>query len=150
MPADDAIIARAFRWSVGVLVGLVLIVLTVFLIGRRGGANPTRLTALRAPQEARAEAAAAIPAARFEDVTRVAGIEFEHHNGATGDKLLPETMGSGVAFLDLDGDGDADPPFLNGASWPWTPPSERRAHTRRCIGMTAATSRMSRPDRAST
>ena len=40
------------------------------------------------------------PAVMFRDVTRKAGIDFEHFTGAYGDKLLPETMGSGVAALD--------------------------------------------------
>ena len=41
----------------------------------------------------------------FTDVTAAAGIRFVHNSGATGKKYLPETMGSGVAFLDADGDG---------------------------------------------
>ena len=41
-----------------------------------------------------------LPRVEFTDVTRSAGIRFVHNNGATGDKLLPETMGGGVAFLD--------------------------------------------------
>ena len=48
------------------------------------------------------------------DVTRQAGITFVHHNGATGRKYLPETMGSGSAFLDFDGDGDQDLLLVNG------------------------------------
>jgi len=36
---------------------------------------------------------------RFVDVTESAGIRFRHTNGAAGKKLLPETMGSGVAVL---------------------------------------------------
>ena len=41
----------------------------------------------------------------FSDVTAAYGIDFRHHHGGTGDKQLPETMGSGVAWLDFDGDG---------------------------------------------
>ena len=48
------------------------------------------------------------------DVTRDAGITFVHQNGATGRKYLPETMGSGSAFLDYDGDGDQDLLLVNG------------------------------------
>ena len=36
---------------------------------------------------------------RYVDVAAAAGIEFEHCNGAKGQKQLPETMGSGVAFF---------------------------------------------------
>ncbi|MGA8224760.1 MAG: CRTAC1 family protein [Candidatus Acidiferrales bacterium] len=59
------------------------------------------------------------PAAiHFEDVTRPAGIHFSHNNGAFGKKWLPETMGSGVAFLDYDNDGWQDILLVNGADWP--------------------------------
>jgi len=49
-----------------------------------------------------------VPRLPFTDVTREAGIDFVHRNGADGEKLLPETMGGGVAFFDYDGDGDPD------------------------------------------
>ena len=42
-----------------------------------------------------------------------AGITFRHANAATGDKLLPETMGGGCAFFDFDNDGDQDLLFVN-------------------------------------
>jgi enediyne biosynthesis protein E4 len=59
------------------------------------------------------------PAAiQFEDVTRASGIHFTHNNGAFGKKWLPETMGSGVAFLDYDNDGWQDILLVNGADWP--------------------------------
>jgi enediyne biosynthesis protein E4 len=58
------------------------------------------------------------PKLRYVDVTREAGIDFVHANGAFGKKYLPETMGAGCAFFDYDGDGDNDLFFVNGALWP--------------------------------
>ena len=58
------------------------------------------------------------PPVRFTDVTRQAGISFVHQSGAFGRKYLPETMGSGVAFLDYDGDGRQDLYFVNSSEWP--------------------------------
>ncbi len=55
---------------------------------------------------------------RFTDVTAAAGIDFRHFNGAYGGKLLPETMGSGCAFLDYDADGWQDILLINGMAWP--------------------------------
>ena len=54
----------------------------------------------------------------YTDVTRAAGIRFTHNSGAFGKKYLPETMGSGVAFLDYDGDGNQDLFFVQSADWP--------------------------------
>src|SRR6185437_3206886 len=53
----------------------------------------------------------------FTDVTAAAGIHFTHNAGRTGKKWLPETMGSGVAFFDADGDGKLDILLLNGSDW---------------------------------
>ena len=66
---------------------------------------------------------------RFVDVTEAAGIAFVHENGAFGEKYLPETMGSGVAFFDADGDGDQDLLFVNSRRWPGhrTPPEPTAA-----------------------
>jgi len=55
---------------------------------------------------------------QFVDVTAQAGIHFRHNNGAFGGKLLPETLGSGCAFLDFDGDGWQDILLVNGSNWP--------------------------------
>jgi hypothetical protein len=55
---------------------------------------------------------------RLVDVTGAAGIAFRHNNGAYGDKLLPETLGSGCAFLDYDADGWIDILLVNGCGWP--------------------------------
>ncbi len=60
----------------------------------------------------------AVAAVSFRDVTKTAGIAFTHFNGVSGRKLLPETMGSGVAFLDFDNDGYQDIIFVNSCPWP--------------------------------
>jgi hypothetical protein len=66
-----------------------------------------------------------IPAVHFTDITAQAGIHFHHTNGSFGKKLLPETMGSGVAFLDYDGDGRQDLLFVNSRYWPGHEGKER-------------------------
>jgi hypothetical protein len=55
---------------------------------------------------------------RLVDVTAKAGLAFAHNSGAYGGKLLPETLGSGCAFLDFDGDGWQDILLVNGMDWP--------------------------------
>jgi enediyne biosynthesis protein E4 len=50
----------------------------------------------------------------FKDITRQAGIQFVHNNGAHGKKYLPETMGPGCAFIDYDNDGYPDILLING------------------------------------
>ena len=62
--------------------------------------------------------AAGAQESHFVEVTEAAGIDFVHENGAFGEKYLPETMGSGVAFFDADGDGDQDLLFVNSRRWP--------------------------------
>jgi hypothetical protein len=51
-------------------------------------------------------------------VTKSAGINFVHYNGASGKRYLPETLGPGVAFIDYDSDGWQDLVFTNGMDWP--------------------------------
>ena len=61
---------------------------------------------------------AADPGFRLVDVTDASGLRFTHNSGAYGDKLLPETMGAGCAFLDYDADGWQDILLVNGMDWP--------------------------------
>jgi len=55
---------------------------------------------------------------QLNDVTRAAGLAFQHNTGGFGAKYLPETMGPGCAFLDYDGDGWLDILLVNGQDWP--------------------------------
>jgi len=73
-----------------------------FLLGLAGGQPPSP----------------ARPGFRLVDVTRTAGIEFAHNNGAFGKKYLPETLGPGCAFIDYDGDGWQDILLVNSMNWP--------------------------------
>ncbi len=117
---DDAIIGRAFWWSF--LVILVLgggIAAALFLLKRPPQPTVTEKEELVLP-EVRRESFA-VPPLPFTDITAAAGIDFIHENGAYGDKLLPETMGGGVAFFDYDGDGFDDLLFVNGNHWPDQP-----------------------------
>jgi enediyne biosynthesis protein E4 len=52
---------------------------------------------------------------QFVDVTEKAGISFVHASGASADKYMFETFGSGVAWIDYDEDGYPDLYFVNGA-----------------------------------
>jgi hypothetical protein len=117
--ADDRRIGVAFRrsiWVVGTaaLAGLLLYVGT----HRPQPAAPFTEAKVQAPA-APERAAIAPPAARFVDITAASGIDFVHHNGAYGEKLLPETMGGGVAVIDVANDGRADLLFVDSGSWTW-------------------------------
>ncbi|MGB7323810.1 MAG: CRTAC1 family protein, partial [Rubripirellula sp.] len=69
--------------------------------------------------EARVAVEQTIPTVSMSDVTTECGIDFVHQSGRYGEKLLPETMGSGVAVLDYNGDGHSDLFFVNSSYWPW-------------------------------
>jgi enediyne biosynthesis protein E4 len=69
----------------------------------------------------------------FKDITRQAGITFVHNNGAVGKKWLPETMGTGCAFIDYDNDGYPDILLVNGKDWtsPGKPSTMKLYHNNR-------------------
>lgn len=111
---------QAVRWSVGALVLIVAAALALFWVNRRADSlQPGHSQGALSGSNAPARSLDDLPALPFTDITAEAGIAFVHTNGAYGEKLLPETMGGGVAFLDFDNDGDQDLLFVNSGDWPW-------------------------------
>ena len=53
--------------------------------------------------------------AQFVDVTAKSMIDFVHKSGASPEKYMVETFGSGLAWIDYDNDGFEDLYFVNGA-----------------------------------
>ena len=119
-PVDDTVIGRAVRRSLIVLAVLAVAGGGVLLVGQcRPQGAAARPVAGAAPRAGAAEASVPrkLP---FSNQTAAAGIGFVHATGATGEKLLPESMGGGVAAFDADGDGDSDLLFVDSGSWPWS------------------------------
>jgi len=127
VPEDDAIIGKAFRWSLAVF-GLIAIGVGAFIFLRSDVIEPEVIIDrnVTRPVEQLDQSREEMPDVLFTDITVEAGIDFVHYSGAVGEKLLPETMGGGVAFLDVDGDGIADLFFVNGMDWPENRSEERR------------------------
>ena len=115
-PPHHAVIGRAFRRSLWVFAIIILFLGGAWLVKLKPVAS-VRHTDLTVP-ELPAKVLREIPEVKFTDITKAAGITFRHVNGAQGDKLLPETMGGGVAFFDFDNDGDQDLLFVNSCYWP--------------------------------
>src|SRR4051812_38601033 len=115
--ADDRRIGRAFRISLWVIGALAALAAAVYLgVNRPRPAAPVKEAKIQAPLPQDAPPVAVAPAP-FKDITRASGIRFVHSNGAYGDKLLPETMGGGVAVIDVRGNGRADLVFVDSGSW---------------------------------
>ena len=79
----------------GRLAPLLLVLVPALLPGQSSGTKPN-------------------PQAPFVDVTAASKISFVHQSGATPDKYMFETFGSGVAWIDYDNDGFPDLFFVNG------------------------------------
>jgi hypothetical protein len=99
MSRGKAAPSRIVPWVGGAVIAALVLAL-LLARGRRGEGRPDW------------------PKVRFVDITERSGVRFTHCSGATSKKLLPETMGSGVAVIDYDGDGRPDLLFVNSCFWP--------------------------------
>jgi hypothetical protein len=120
--AGERSIRRAFLASLAAFAALGLVVAAFLLWPRGGPGQPAE-----PPKPAGPAAAPAIPPEAYVDLafTESAedmGVDFTHESGAQGEKLLPETLGGGVAIADFDGNGTQDLVFANGRPWPWLEP----------------------------
>ncbi|MGQ0720689.1 MAG: FG-GAP repeat domain-containing protein, partial [Candidatus Eiseniibacteriota bacterium] len=91
--------------------------------------EPARVTtpaADAAPNPAAANPAPPGAPACMVDVAAEVGIDFVHNTGAFGRKWLPETMGSGCAWVDYDSDGDPDAFLLSGKDFDGHPTGRRQ------------------------
>ena len=125
---EDAVIGRAFRISLAVIVAcLAMVAGAAWWFNRPAEKIVTQETKLTLP-EVRKTQQIVIPEIPFSDITEESGLDFVHENGAYGDKLMPETMGGGCAFFDYDSDGDPDILMVNSNRWPWDKrPTEKPA-----------------------
>jgi len=115
----EALIRRAFYRSLAVIAVLVLAGAGIWYFTRQN-ARPQAIeeAVVSGPVIDESAPPKTPPPVTFTDITREAGINFVHVNGSTGEKLMPETIGSGAAFLDYDNDGDQDLLLVNSKWWP--------------------------------
>ena len=116
---DDAVIGTAFRWS-AIVIGLIAVMIAsiVWFTRRPDESMEATIEKDTSKIESLDVDEQSIPQLTFTDITKEAGITFVHENGAYGDKLLPETMGGGVAFLDYNNDDLPDLLLVNSTYWP--------------------------------
>ncbi len=114
---DDAAIGRALRGSltVAAIIAIPAIAATVWF-NRSQAPVVVPVTAVATPQVRIANAT--IPPMPMIDLSSSCGIDFKHHAGRSADRLLPETMGGGVAVLDYNGDSHLDVLLIGGGPLP--------------------------------
>ena len=113
----EALIGLWLKRSLIVIISVAVLIAVILLVIRQDGDTEEIIErdTIAAPSELNQETQAR-PVVTFDQ--SFSGIDFTHINGAEGKKYLPETMGSGVAFIDYDSDGDQDLLMVDGTYWP--------------------------------
>jgi hypothetical protein len=116
--ANDAVIADFFKRSLKIIAAMILITAgLVYYFTQEKKKEIIIEEAYQAPKKLSHNIEP--PKTLFVEQAKQRGIGFIPENGATGERMLPETMGQGVAFVDYDNDGDQDIIFANGTNWAW-------------------------------
>ena len=119
--SGEAVIRKAFYRSLLTIVVAIIAGSAIYYFSRQEPESlPAKPQEIKGPVIKQA-AADKVPEIMFTDITRTAGLDFIHTNGAYGDRLLPETMGAGCGFIDYDNDGDQDIVLVNATFWPGQP-----------------------------
>ena len=119
--ADETVISKAFYRSLLTIVIAVIAAYVIFHL-TRDQAVPESVTEQQVTGPVITQPSSVeIPIVHFTDITRDAGIDFVHTNGAYGERLLPETISGGGGFIDYDNDGDQDIIVVNSTYWPDQP-----------------------------
>lgn len=88
-----------YRYAVGIVLLLASGGVLLWAYGRRTGVEST----VKRPHPAEVKSAPF-----FKEVGSISGLSFRHWCGDSGKYFVPESMGSGIALLDYDRDGDLD------------------------------------------
>jgi hypothetical protein len=119
LPQHEALIRNAFYRSIIAIVAVALAGVGIWYFTRdHSGRKVVEEAAVSGPVIDEAAPPRSPPPVAFTDITNEAGINFVHVNGSTGEKLMPETIGSGAAFIEYDNDGDQDLLLVNSKWWP--------------------------------
>jgi hypothetical protein len=110
---------NAIRHRVFVAFGIIAFAAAPFAIAVLGQSGPAAAKSQDTASKPAAAASAPSLGLVLEEVDpAAAGIDFVHQMGGSGEKFVVETMGSGLALFDADGDGDQDVYLLQGAPLP--------------------------------